>query len=116
MTWTFTICLGILLAVGWGQFSVWLLNRVCRLCRETLAQTRCDPQACHADPVAEQLKTMVATRRGREAFWAAQCTQSYCSSDEYTRARFLRIQAEIALLRHEAMPKTWTEACRDAAR
>ena len=92
--------------------SVWLLNRICRHRREALSATcEDDAAACDIDPTTERLKSTLDTMRREEVSCAARRARRRCSSDDLIRARSLRVQAEIALLRHEAMPKPWGEAC-----
>jgi hypothetical protein len=93
--------------------SVWLLNRICRHCREALSATSDDTAACDIDPTTERLKSTVDSMRREEASCAARYSQRRCSSDDLIRAKSLRIQAEIELLRQEAMPKSWAEACQN---
>lgn len=110
-------CLAGVLALGcvslFIRSTVWLLNRICRHCREALSAACDDGVACEVDPATERLKATVDTMRRKEASCAAQYSQRRCSSDDFIRAKSLRIQAEIELLRHEAMPKSWAEACQD---
>lgn len=93
------------------RFSVWLLNRVCRQCREALSAACDDAAACDIDPTTERLKSTVDNMRREEASCAARYSQRSCSSDDFIRAKSLRIQAEIELWRQETMPKSWAEAC-----
>jgi hypothetical protein len=114
---TLAFCLASLLALGCISFFIrstaWLLNRICRHCREALSAAGDDVTACDVDPTAQRLKCTVDTMRRKEASCAARYSKRVCSSDDFIRAKFLRIQAEIELLRHEAMPKSWIEACQD---
>ncbi len=105
----------ILLATAFVELSilssVWLLNRVCRSCREALVESPTGTAAFDVDPRQERLKSTVDSMRCEEAACAERYALRRSSSDELIRAKSLRIQAEIELLRHDAMPKSWAEAC-----
>ncbi|EMI17088.1 membrane protein [Rhodopirellula maiorica SM1] len=65
------------------------------------------------DPTTDRLKSMVDTIRREEVTCAARYSRRCCSSDDLICTKSLRIQAEIALLRQEAMLKSRAEACQN---
>ncbi|MCC9641612.1 hypothetical protein LOC71_04950 [Rhodopirellula sp. JC740] len=92
--------------------SVWLLNRICRHCREGLSATsERDAEARGIDATTERLKSTLDNMRRVEEVYVARYAHRRCSSDDVIRMKSLRLQAEIELLRQEKIPKPWAEAC-----
>lgn len=86
--------------------SVSLLNRACRYARQTSSVSHDDDAAdCGMDPIATGLRATLDAMREDEETWARCYEARRCSLDDLVRAKSLRVQAEIALLRHEAMPQ-----------
>ncbi|TWU32774.1 hypothetical protein Q31b_58170 [Novipirellula aureliae] len=93
------------------RLSVWLLNRTCRYCREALAMELENGEASDINPITERLKSTVDSKRLEEESYVARYARRRCSSDDVLRAQSLRVQAEIELLRHEKMPRSWSDIC-----
>ncbi|GAA4471419.1 hypothetical protein [Novipirellula rosea] len=114
-----SIAMAILLAAGFViavrlgiQASVGVLNRTCRYCRESLeASTVATNNQQPIDPESERLRAELEAIRSEESVIAKQRASHQCSAEDLIRAESRRLLAEIELLRHEAMPKTWAETC-----
>lgn len=91
--------------------TVRLLNRTCRYCREAL-ETETEVADRKLDPATERLKARLDAMRQQELSFAERYSHRRCSSDEWIRARSLRVQAEIEWLRTEGMPRPWVEVRR----
>ncbi len=92
---------------------VFLLNRICRHCREDLSTTcENDTATCDSNTTSKRLNSTFDTMRREEMSCADRRARRRCSSDDLVRAKSLRIQAEMGLLRHETMPKPGTEDCK----
>ncbi|MCC9658537.1 hypothetical protein LOC70_22250 [Rhodopirellula sp. JC737] len=50
--------------------------------------------------LTQRLKATLADRRREEALWAARYSQRRCASEDVTRAKTLRILAEVDCFRH----------------
>lgn len=97
------------------RWSVWLLNRLCRYCRESLQPSNGENSAIRGiDRKAEELRATVESLRREEESLVQHHSYGRCATEEVIRAKSLRVQAEIVLLRHEAMPKSWAEICGEA--
>ncbi len=95
------------------QASVDVLNRTCRYCRESLAASTVPTNAPQTiDRESEMLRAKLDAIRLEETAIAKQRASHQCSAEDLIRAESLRLLAEIELLRHESMPKTWAETCR----
>ena len=66
-----------------------------------------------SDSDAERLKIELEANRRQEDECLARYEQRNCAMEEVLRAKALRVQAEIALIRHQDRPKTWAEVCRE---
>ena len=109
------ICFVVAVRLG-IRASVGVLNRTCRYCRESLAASsvrNCDQQPL--DPDSERLRAKLDAIRLEEAAIAKQRASHQCSAEDLIRVESRRLLAEIELLRHESMPKTWAETCRTQA-
>ena len=66
-----------------------------------------------SDADAERLRTALEANLQQENECLARYAQRNCAMEDVLRARALRVQAEIALIRHQDRPKTWAEVCRE---
>ena len=72
--------------------------------------------SCDVDNKTKQFEADLESLQHRETLYAEQYALRRCSAEDVLRVSSLRLQAEITLLRHQKMPKTWAEVCqqRDA--
>lgn len=99
------------------RLSVWLLNRTCRYCREASRPSSSDKLAARGtDRHADKLRAAVESLRREEESLAERYSIRQCAAEDVIRAKSLRMRAEIALLRHERMPRSWAEVCGEAQR
>lgn len=109
VTILFPVLISVCLAI---RASVWLLNRTCRYCRKALLESSDnDASVCGIDPKTDRLESTVESMRREEASCVKRYSLRRCSAEDVIRAKALRVQAEIKLIRHETMPKSWAEVC-----
>lgn len=92
--------------------SICLLNRAERSCRHALlASSRVgDAGSTHRAEIDRLKADFEAMQRNEREF--IECySQSRCAAEDVIRATSLRLLAEIQLLRHEKMPKSWAAKC-----
>jgi hypothetical protein len=109
----------VLMAIAFAVLSIGyvtvVLERICARrgrCEDKAMSIADDPPSVEVTETdADRLRlTLESMQRDEES-----CEQLYsrrrCSLEEVIRARSLRLQAEIKLIRHERRPKSWAEAC-----
>ena len=94
-------------------FSVCILNRLARRCRESLArETNGVGQPPEFEEQSVKLAEALARLRRREDQLVLAYDIRRCSQAELVLASSMRLHAEIALLRHRHMPKPFSQASR----
>jgi len=90
------------------------LNRVCRRCRNALESGECRPPIVdHTCDVNQGLRETLASLRMDESRIATARASRRCSEADLARAVSKRLLAEIELIRHERMPRAYSEITRD---
>jgi len=92
--------------------SICLLNRTQRSCRHALLASSIvdDAGSTHRTEIDSLRADFEATQR-HERDLIERYSQSRCAAEDVIRATSLRLLAEIQLLRHEKMPKSWADKC-----
>ncbi len=94
------------------KVSICLLNRTERSCRHALLASSSvgDAGSTHRAEIDRLKAGFEAMQRNEREF--IECySQSRCAAEDVIRATSLRLLAEIQLLRHEKMPKSWAAKC-----
>lgn len=106
----------VIMAVGAAGLSVAVASYVVDLFarRNRAGAISCEsdrPLEESARPDLQRLRTILDLMRRDEESLEQRYSQSRCALEELIRAKSLRLQAEIDLIRLERRPKTWAEAC-----
>jgi len=92
--------------------SICLLNRAQRSCRHALlASSTVDDAGSTHHAELDRLKADFKAMQRHERDFVERYSQSRCAAEDVIRATSLRLLAEIQLLRHEKMPKSWADKC-----
>lgn len=92
--------------------SICLLNRAQRSCRHALlASSTVDDAGSTHRAELDRLQADFEAMQRHERDLVERYSRSRCAAEDVIRATSLRLLAEIQLLRHEKMPKSWAEKC-----
>ena len=101
-----TYTLGLLLLADWSRARMYFRRR------EDSSAGREDAHAVGGvDDDTDRLRSNLALMHRDEDSCVQRYSQRRCSVEDMLRAKSLRLQAEIALIRHEKQPKSWAEVC-----